>query len=71
VVPLNKSHINTFPLVPSSWMLHQKMLFHKNNPMLLVIRNQTFPPFGVTVRIISLIDKMANNIAHGLKQYRI
>jgi hypothetical protein len=35
------------------------------------VRNQTFPPFVVTIIIISLIDKMANNIMHGLKQYMI
>jgi len=35
--------------------------------MLLVVKNQTFLPFGVIVRIISLMDIIANNIMHGLK----
>jgi hypothetical protein len=39
--------------------------------MLLVVKNQTFPPFGVIVRIVSLTNKMANNTTHGLKQYKI
>jgi hypothetical protein len=39
--------------------------------MLLVVRNQTFPPFGVIVRIVSLIDKMVDNIVHDLRQYKI
>jgi len=39
--------------------------------MLLVVRNQTFLPFGVIIKIISLMDIMANNIMHGLKQYKI
>jgi hypothetical protein len=39
--------------------------------MLLVVRNQTFPPFGVIVKIVSLIDRMANNIVHGFRQYML
>ncbi len=34
--------------------------------MLLVVKNQTFPPFGVTIKIVSLIDKMVDNTTHGL-----
>jgi hypothetical protein len=30
--------------------------------MVLVVKNQTFPPFGFTVRIISLIDIITYNI---------
>jgi hypothetical protein len=35
--------------------------------MLLVVKNQTFFPFGVTIRIINLIDVITNNIVHGFR----
>jgi hypothetical protein len=39
--------------------------------MLLVVKNLTFPPFGVIVRIVNLTNKIANNTTHSLKQYKI
>jgi len=52
-------------------MFNKNILFHRSSPMLLVVKNQTFPPFGIIVRIVSLTNKMANNTMHGLKQYKI
>jgi len=57
--------------MPSNWMLNKNILFNRSSPMLLVVKNQTFPPFGIIVRIVSLTNKMANNTTHGLKQYKI
>jgi hypothetical protein len=34
-------------------MLTQDMIFHKSTPMLLVVRNPTFFPFGGTIDIIT------------------
>jgi len=42
------------------------MFFHRSNPMMLVVKKQTFPPFVVTVKIVNLIHIMAYNTMHGL-----
>jgi hypothetical protein len=55
-----KSHVSTFPCTPNNWMLTQDMLSHRNNPMLLVLKNHTFFPFGSTTNIVTLVNKMAN-----------
>jgi len=52
-------------------MLNKNIFFHRNSPVLLVVKNQTFRPFGVIVKIENLTNKMANNTTHGLKQYKI
>jgi hypothetical protein len=52
-------------------MLTQDMFCHKSNPMLLVVRNHTFPPFGGMTNAITLANIMANHIMHSLKHNRI
>jgi hypothetical protein len=39
--------------------------------LVLVLNNQTFPPFGVSVKIVSLTDLIIDYIAHGLRYYKI
>ncbi len=39
----NKSLINTSPPTLSYWMFIQNMFFHRSGPMVLVVRDQTFP----------------------------
>ncbi len=48
-------------------MLTQDMFFHKSSPMLLVVRNHTFPPFGGITSTITLVNIMANHTMHSLK----
>jgi hypothetical protein len=52
-------------------MLTRNMFIHKSNPMLLFVRNHTFPPFGGIINIVTLANQMANHTTHNLKQNRI
>jgi hypothetical protein len=52
-------------------MFTQNMFIHKSNPMLLFVRNHTFPPFGGTTNIVTLANQMANHTTHNLKQNKI
>jgi len=47
-------------------MLKCHMLFHRNNPTLLVICNHTFPLLYSITKIMCLGDKVANHKMHGL-----
>jgi hypothetical protein len=44
----------------------QQLIFHRNNPM-LIIKNHTFIPFDGTTNIVILTNKMANHTMHNLR----
>ncbi len=62
-----KSNITYFPPTLNNCMLTQDMIFHRSTPMLLVVRNHIFLPFGGTTSIVTLANKMANHTMHSLK----
>jgi len=52
-------------------MLTQDMFFHRSIPMLLVVKNHTFPPFDGITNTITLAIIMANHKIHSLRQNKI
>lgn len=62
----NKSLINTSPPTLSYWMFIQNMFFHRSGPMVLVVRDQTFPFLGGMTCTMFLGNEMAHKTTHGL-----
>jgi hypothetical protein len=42
----------------------QQLIFHRNSPMLLIVKNHTFLPFDDTTNTVILANKKANHTMH-------
>jgi hypothetical protein len=65
--PMKGWHVEPFARSLES----QRLIFHRNNPILLIVKNHTFLPFNGTTNTILLANKMTNHTMHNLRQNKI